>query len=230
MESLERSKAIIDLGQRLVSALDLGDDPVSQWMAHVVAEQMDAVERVSPDKRALAQEACRQTILSLWERRASFPSHIRPFRELDPILQTLASLDVSSGVPFRYFPRHPSDEELECEVATGKRFLNVAVNLDYSARVLIHYLLSSAAQEAVETANPWLKAAIEADADTGLELRVVEFVTAGGNTPDTNEVAQQALLDKVERLELFSQLASALASELRDRLEPPEAVDDTCDA
>lgn len=229
MESLERSKAIIDLGERLVTALNIGDDPVSQWMTHVVAEQMDAVERVPPDERASAQDACRQTIFSLWEHRNSFPSNMRPFRELDPLFKTLDSLDVDSGAGFRYLPSQPSGEELEGEAASGKRFLNAAVNLDYSARVLIQYLLSAAAQEAAEKATPWLKAATDAEAGALLELRVVEFVTGGEKTANSNEVARKALLEKVEKLEVFAQLASALAAELRGRLDPPDTVADNHD-
>ena len=42
MESLDRSKAVIDLGKKLVAELKLGDDMMAQWMAHFIAERMDA--------------------------------------------------------------------------------------------------------------------------------------------------------------------------------------------
>lgn len=227
MESLDRSKAVIDLGKRLVTELALGDDLLAQWMAHVIAERMDAAERASSEARASAQDACRQAIFSLWEQRNSLPSHMRPFRELEPLLQTLASLDVDSGTRFRYFPRHPSDEEVHGAEMGGKRFLEAAVNLDYSARALIQYLLGIAAKEAAEKAIPWLEAAIDAEADVVLELRVVEFVSGGAKAPGAEEVARKALLDKIEKLEMFSQMASAVAAELRSQLDPP-AEDGDC--
>ncbi len=227
MESLDRSKAVIDLGKRLVTELNLGDDLLARWMAHVVAERMDAAERASPEVRALAQDTCRQTIFSLWEHRNSLPSHIRPFRELEPLLRTLASLDVDSGDRFRYFLRDPSNEELEGAEVAGKRLLDAAVNLDYSARALIQYLLSTAAKDAAEKAIPWLDAAIGAEADAVLESRIVEFVSGGAKAPGADEVARKALLDKIEKLETFAQLATAVAAELRSQLEPP-AGDEDC--
>lgn len=227
MESHDRSKAVIDLGKQLVTELDLDDDLLAQWMAHVIAERMDAAERASPEERASAQDTCRQAIFSLWEQRNSLPSHMQPFRELEPLLRTLASLNVDSGVRFRYFPRHPSDEELEGTVEAGKQFLDAAVNLDYSARVLIQYLLSAAAKEAAEKAIPWLDAAIDAEADAVLELRIVEFVSGGAKAPGAEEVARKALLDKIEKLEMFAQLATTVAAEFRSQLDPP-AGDDDC--
>jgi len=217
---------LIDLGKRLVTELNLGDDLLAQWMAHVVAERMDAAERASPEARASTQDACRQAIFSLWEHRNSLPSHIRPFRELEPLLRTLASLDVDNGVRFRYFPRHQSDEELETAEVKGNRFLEAAVNLDYSARALMQYLLSAAAQEAAEKVIPWLDAAIDAEADSVLELRIVEFVSGGTRTPGAEELARKALLDKIEKLEMFSQLAITVAAELRSQLDPPAEPED----
>ncbi len=221
MESLDRSKAVIDLGKRLVAELKLGDDLLARWMAHVIAERIDAAERASPEARASAQDACKEAIFSLWDHRNSLPPHLRPFRELDPLLRTLASLDVDSETLFRYFPRPPSDEDLEAAQAEQKRFLNTAVNLDYSARALIQFLLSAAAQQAADKAMPWLDAAIEAGTDAMLEVRIVEFVAGGAQGPGAEEVARKALQDKIEKLEAFSQLATSVAAELRGQLEPP---------
>jgi hypothetical protein len=219
MESLDRSKAVINLGKQLVTELKLGDDMTAQWMAHLIAERMDAVESASPETRASAQDACAQVIFKLWEHRNALPSHMQPFRELEPLLQTLASLDVDGGPRFRYFPQHPSDEELED--AEGSQFLKAAVSLDYSARVLIQYLLSTAAGSVCDKAIPWLHAAINAEADAVLEARVVEFVTAGAMLPGADEIAREALLDKIEKLEAFSLLATTVAAELRCRLDSP---------
>jgi hypothetical protein len=95
----------------------------------------------------------------------------------------------------------------------------VAVSLDGAARVLIQYFLAAAAEEAADKALPWLAAAIDADADTVLELRVVEFVSAGISVPGADEVARVALEDKVKKLKIFMELASAVTSDLKGRLE-----------
>lgn len=229
MESLDRSKAVIALGKRLVTQLNLGDDMMAQWMAHLIAERMDAAEHASTEERASAQDACARVIFELWARRNSLPPHVRPFRELEPMLQTIASLDIDSGPRFRYFPQHPSDEELEAAEAQRSQLLKAAVNLDYSARVLIQYLLSSAAESVGAKVIPWLDAAVNAKADAVLEARVIEFVTAGAKLPGADEVAREALLDKIEKLEAFSQLATAVATELRSQLDPPTGVEDSKD-
>lgn len=229
MESLDRSKAVIDFGKRLVANLNLGDDMMAQWMAHLIAERMDAAESAPPEERASAQDSCAQAIFELWARRNNLPSHIRPFRDLEPLLQTLVSLNVEGGSRFRYFPQHPSDEELEGAEIQGSQYLKLAVNLDYSARVLIQYLLSSVAESVGDKVNPWLDAAINAKADAVLEARVIKFFTAGAKMPGSDEVAQEALLDKIEKLEAFSQLATAVAAEFRSQLAPPTGSEDSKD-
>ncbi|WCM24691.1 hypothetical protein NDK50_28250 [Paraburkholderia bryophila] len=230
MESLDRSKAVINLGKRLVTELNLGDDLLAQWMAHVIAERMAAAERASSETRASAQHDCSQAILNLWEHRNSLPSHVRPFRKLEPLLRTLASLDVDSGTRFRYFPLHPSDEELEDVEVPAQQLLTAAVSLDYTARVLIQYLLSAATQEAAENAAPWVDAAIDAEADAALEVRIVKFVSGGENAPVAEELARKALLDKIEKLETFSRLAIDVAAEFRNQLDSPAEDEDSHDA
>lgn len=225
MESLDRSKAVIALGKRLVAELSLGDDMMAQWMAHLIAERMDAAEHASIEARASAQDACARVIFELWARRNSLPPHVRPFRELEPMLQTIASLDVDSGPRFRYFPQHPSDEEFEGAEAQGSQLLKAAANLDYSARVLIQYLLNSAAESVGAKVIPWLDAAVNAQADAGLEARVVKFVTSGAKLPGADEVAREALLDKIGKLEAFSELAATVAVELGRQLDTIGAED-----
>jgi hypothetical protein len=82
MESLDRSKAVIDLGKRIVTGLKLGDDVVAQWMAHLVAEKIFAAEQAPEDTRDIAENACVETILKLWANRYALPPYMRPLREL----------------------------------------------------------------------------------------------------------------------------------------------------
>jgi hypothetical protein len=219
MESLGRSRAVIELGKRIVAELKLGDDLLSQWMAHLVAERMHAAEGALPEERSSAQDACAQAIFQLWDHRNSLPDYIRPFRALEPLLETLASLDVGSGRRFRFFQEAPSSEELEATGGSSKRALEVAVNLDEAARVLVQYFLAVAAEAAADEAQPWLDAAIDAEVDAVLELRVVEFVSAGISVPSADEVARKAMEDKVKKLQMFATLASAVASDLKGRLD-----------
>jgi hypothetical protein len=218
MESLDRSGAVIELGKRIVAQLKLGDDLLSQWMAHLVAERMDAVEHALPEVRTSAQDVCAETIFQLWDHRNSLPDHVRPFRALEPLLETLASLNIESSHRFRFLSMPPDQNEPDAAGDSGKSALTLAVNLDGAARVLIQYFLAEASKGAADAVRPWLEAAIDAEADVALELQVVEFVSAGIPGAGDNEVARNTLEEKVKKLQVFADLARAVASDLQSRL------------
>lgn len=223
MESLDRSKAVIELGRRLVAELGLTDDPLAQWMAHYIAERIDATEHATPDARAAARDACAQAVFELWDHRNNLPRHSQPFRELEPVLRTLASLDVDGGNRFRFIDSRPDIKVPESSELERNRFLEAAVNLDYSARVLIQYLLGVASREATDNVAQWLDAAIAAGANATLEIRLADFLSSDEKAPDADELARQALQEKIEKLEYFSRLASSVAAELKNNLDAPPA-------
>ncbi|TXC81138.1 hypothetical protein FRZ40_32140 [Paraburkholderia azotifigens] len=208
---------MIELGKRLVIELNLADDLLAQWMAHYIAERIDAAERAAPEARSVAQDACAQAIYELWNHRNNLPDHTKPFRELAPLLRTLTSLEVDSGNRFRFIHSRPDVQTPDNSDLAGNRFLEAAVNLDYSARVLIQYLLGVASREASEKVAPWLDAAINAGANATLEIRLADFLSGNEEAPDADELARQALQEKIEKLELFSQLATSVAAELKSR-------------
>ncbi|WAH55920.1 hypothetical protein LZ023_23155 [Pseudomonas silvicola] len=220
MESLDRSSAVIELGRLLVKQLNLGDDLMAQWLAHLVAERMAEAESAVGDERVAAQAKCQQMILTLWEYRNSFPSEQRPFNGLEPLMATLQSLDISSEQRFRYFRRHPTPGELD-EVGTGKELLDAAASLDKAARVLIHQLLGDAAKVAAVQAKPWIEAAGQAGADAAAELAVLEFVLSDDEALDGNEQQRPTITQKVAALEVFIELAAIAAAEYRALLATP---------
>ena len=73
MESLDRSKAVIEIGKRVVAGLKLGDDVTAQWMAHLVAEKISAAEQASEATRDAAASVCVDVILKLWAHRYTLP-------------------------------------------------------------------------------------------------------------------------------------------------------------
>lgn len=120
MESLDRSKAVIDLGKRIVAGLMLGDDVTAQWMAHLVAEKISAAEDASETVRDSAVAECIDAILKLWSHRYMLPPHMRPLRELDPLLHTLNSLGVNEADELRYFARPLAAKSLKVLRKTKK--------------------------------------------------------------------------------------------------------------
>jgi hypothetical protein len=185
MESLERSEAVIEIGKKIVSGLRLGEDVTAQWMAHLVAEKIAAAEAVGAKSSAV--EECLDIILKLWEHYYGLPSYMRPMRELDPLLKTLSSLGIGEGANLRYIAHPPSDTELESASEEEKKLFELAVGVDNSARELIRYLISAAAERSVNAINPWLDDAAEADLAAPIERLLSEFVSKSLLTKKVNK-------------------------------------------
>lgn len=219
MESLDRSKAVIELGKRIVAGLKLGDDVVAQWMAHLVAEKISAAEGAPDDTRDAAVTACVEAILKLWADRYALPSYMRPLKELDPLLHTLKSLSLDEADGYRYFSRAPRDEELDGATEDEKELFELAIGIDHAARELIRHLLGAASERSADSVRVWLEDAVKGGLDVTVELSVSRFV-ADGLLKAKEEAQQKAMLKRIERLESFAGAALALAGEMRKTLPP----------
>lgn len=217
MESLDRSKAVIELGKRIVAGLMLGDDVTAQWMAHLVAEKISAAEEASETVRDSAVAECLDVILKLWAHRYTLPPYMRPLRELDPLLRTLNSLGVNEADELRFFARPPTSEELEGASEDEKELFDFAIGIDRAARELIRYALSVAAERSVNVVNPWLEEVVTGGLEATVELRVSRFV-AGGLLKSQEQAQRQAMLDRIGRLESFAEAALVLAGDMRSTL------------
>lgn len=219
MESLDRSKAVIELGKRIVAGLNLGDDVVAQWMAHLIAEKISAAESAPEDTREAAVAACVEVVLKLWAHRYALPPYMRPLRELDPLLHTLKSLSLDEADEYRYFSRPPREEELDSATDDEKSLFETAIGIDYSARELIRYLLGAATERSADSVKLWLEDAVKGGLDVSVELNVSTFV-ADSLLKAKEEAQQRAILKRIARLESFADAAKALAGEMRKTLPP----------
>lgn len=217
MESLDRSKAVIELGKRIVAGLKLGDDVTAQWMAHQVAERISAAELASETARDTATAECVDVILKLWAYRYTLPPYMRPLRELDPLLRTLNSLGVNEDDDLRFFSRPPSSEELEGAKEDEKKLFEFAIGIDHVARELIRHALSVAAERSVDLVKPWLDEAFKGNLDVAVELRVARFAVEG-LLKGQEAARRQAMLDRIDRMESFGNAALYLAGEMRKAL------------
>jgi hypothetical protein len=226
MESLDRSKAVIEVGKRLVTGLKLGDDVTAQWMAHLVAGKISAAEQASEATRDAAAAACVDIILKLWEHRYTLPPYMRPLRELDPLLRTLNSLGVNEKDELRFFSRPPSSEELEGATEDEKKLFEFAISIDHVAKELIRHALSIAAERSVDLVKPWLEEASKGNLDVAIELRIVGFAVEGLMKGE-KAAKRQAILDRIDRMESFANAASLMASEMRKRF--PRDIEESAD-
>jgi hypothetical protein len=217
MESLGRSKAVIELGKRIVAGLKLGDDVTSQWMAHLVAEKISAAEDAPETMRDVAVAECVDVILKLWTHRYTLPPYMRPLRELDPLLHTLNSLGVNEADELRFFARPPSNEELESATEDEKKLFEFAIGIDHAARELIRHALSIAAERSIDVVKPWLEEVVKGGLEATVELRISRFVTEG-LLESQKKAKQQTMLDRIDRLENFAKAALFLAGDMKKTL------------
>lgn len=209
--SLTRSKAVLELGRRLVDQLEADDDLLASWMAHYIAQLMAAVEDGPAETRASAERACADAILKLWEYRSALPMHHRPLMELEPILRTLESMDLER-TDFRYYAHAFRQAEAADADDDAMEWLKIARDVDYSARLLIRTALGAAAERAGSIVQPWVELAAQAGAPDGVESAVLRLIV-GRN--DGHDVQEKAMRERISRLETCAELASALADELR---------------
>jgi hypothetical protein len=219
MESLDRSKAVIELGKRIVVGLKLGDDVVAQWMAHLLAEKISAAEHAPESTRDVSIAACVEAILKLWANRHTLPPYMRPLRELEPLLRTLKSLSLDEADGYRYFSHAPRDEELDGATEDERKLFKFAIGIDHTARELIRYVLSTATERSADSVKLWLEEAVSGGLDVTVELSVSRFV-ADSLLKAKEEAQQKAMLERIERLESFADAARALAGEMRKTLPP----------
>lgn len=225
MESLDRSKAVIELGKRIVAGLELSSDVTAQWMSHLVAEKILAAEQVPDTTTNAATADCVDVILKLWAHRYTLPPYMRPLRELDPLLRTLNSLGVGGADELRFFTRPPNDEELEGATDEEKQLFGFAIAIDHAARELIRHALGAAAERSVGLINPWLEEAVKGNLDATVELRIAKFAIDG--ILERQEAAnQQAMLDRIEKLESFAKVALSLAGEMKKTLPSSSEMSD----
>lgn len=224
--SLTRSKAVLDLGKQLVAQLDTDDDLLASWMAHDIAQRIEAAEKAPEKAKAVAQDACAKAILDLWKYRGALPSHLRPLGELEPVLRTLVSLDVDR-TDYRYYPQALREAATADADEATKQWLDLAIGLDYTARLLIQFALRSAAHHAASQAEPWVELARQAGADNGTEEIVIKFILRGDETEvEGGNKQNNALRDKLERLKAFSELALSVANDYQARLTSNDAHDE----
>lgn len=217
MVSLGRSKAIVELGKRLVKQLKIDShDILSSWMAHHIAEQINNVEK-HPSEPEMA-EACSQAILSLWRHRSALPEHIRPLSELEPTLRTLSALDVNKE-KYHFYQLALREAETAYADDASKEWLELAIGLDYSARLLIGYALRSAAERAASKSESWVKLALEAGESEGVESHLVRFILYADEEEKEEDIILAALEEKLTKLEGFVALANVLIDDLKAQLE-----------
>ena len=225
---LERCEATLELGRKLTKELgiDQSVDTLGRWMTHYIAELIQDTEKASAEERPAKMRACCDAILAVWKHRHTLPDGKRPFEQLEPILRTLESLDPEDDTP-RYFRSVRAVADDADENDETKSWLKLVDGLDYSARILIRYCLTQAAQNALNKSVEWVGLAEAADADEGIEFPLINFVFDENSTlkeSDPGEEEKKCIEDRINRLEGFVKLAMEVVSDLRDKVQEAKGI------
>ena len=99
--------------------------------------------------------------------------------------------------------------------------------MDYSARVLIRYCLTQAAQNALNKSAEWVRLANAAGSDEGAEFPLVHLIIGEDSLlkgSDPSERENKRIEGHIERLETFTTMAIAMIHELRKAVKPARSV------
>ena len=219
---MPRFEEVLTLGRKLVD--ELGGEPrvdtLARWMAHYIAELIDAAANAPAREREAAGRVCFEAILALWDHRAALPDGRRPFENSERVMRALESLDPANETP-RYFASARRAMESGDDVPAGEMLLDFVSAVDEAARVMIAEALVEAAG-ALEGAQEWVAVAKAAQVDAGAAGTVLSFLSKepgfegrSGRTDD----GRTELVDRSDRLERFVKLAAAVSDGLRERLD-----------
>lgn len=216
-----RCKATLDLGRKLTQELgiDQSVDTLGRWMAHYIAELIQDTEKASAEERPSKMQVCCDAILSLWKHRHMLPDGKRPFEELEPLLRALESLDPEVNIP-RYFRLVRAAADNTKENDETKSWLEFIDSLDYSAKILIRYGLTQAAQSSLNRSAEWIDLAEAAGVGESAESPVVRMVSEEDDilkASDPDGEKKKFIADRIQRLEVFAEIATAVAAELRQK-------------
>lgn len=221
------SDPILSLGRKLVAALKNDDDDLlSHWMAHHIAELINGCNVADDTTSKAARERCAAAILELWSHRASLTGTSKPFQDLAPIMETLRALDPEAEQLF-YRRMIPSIEGTANEEAT--KWLSFAKNCDAIARMLIGIGIDKASEHAGDAASDWADAASKAGL-ADLDIQISEFLDERLNENSrANRRRVEDLKNRIEKLDSFQAMASALRAEFEKMVDDLESSDQSRD-
>ena len=218
-----QSDSVVALGKKLVDELGLDQsvDTLGRWMAHYMAEKIEAAECATGDARDQKMAECRDAILKLWAHRSELPNVQRPFKEFERLFRALRSLDLDDPTP-RYFPQASVAVEQDEESDATKRWLKKASAIDYAAKALIRYCLANAVQDAVDKSRDWIALAEAIAKDEETDIRAIRAIVEGAEdlkSENPDDKARARMEELVDKLEAFTAASNELSSHLRAQLD-----------
>lgn len=214
--------AVVDLGRRLVKGLGLSrTDTLGRWMAHYVADLIDAAGGAPLESQAEAKQKCFESILELWRHRTELPDGARPFEQIEPVMRAIRSLDPSVASP-RYFQEVRAAIDLERESSGAKFWLEFAGTVDSATKALIGYALREAARTGAADGAEWVTLAENAGVVAAPNDAVVQYLLRSwesGEGSDPNRLQREKLQWLIGQLDALIEGARPVAERWRGELD-----------
>lgn len=221
MEHSVQHKRVIELGKRIVQELELDRscDTLGRWMAHHLAELIAQAEQGPEGDASAVYQECRTAIFELWEHILSVPTKTRPFRDLEPIVETIRALDPDERSYFYQTRAQEVADSSDLPVA-AKDWLKLSRGIDYSARLLIQMCFDRVANETSGKLKEWIELASDAGARDLPIVRVIHQLE-GQRTSSKRSVEEERekLRERLERLHSMVRLSELLARDIQDQLD-----------
>ena len=213
MERLETQQTVINLGKRLIDNFKENEvDEITAWMCNYIAEKILLAEQTDNEN---AKQECFDTILSLWERHSSFPDGKRPFENLEPVLETLNSLNPNNqnnrylSNPFAQLSLDKDDKDLN-------NWLKMSKVLDKTARILIYFCIDQAIKETIdEDTKSWLDEIAHPLEDPVINIKLLY---PDEDESKANQDKIKSLRDKLTTMEEFRSLSESVVSAIEDEI------------
>jgi len=221
MENSEQHKKVIDLGKRIVHELELdrSSDTLGRWMAHHLAQLIAEAEQGPEDDAHAAQQECRAAILELWEHILTVPTATRPFRDLEPVVETIRALDPDERIYF-YQTRAQEIADSSDLPEAAKDWLKLSRGIDYSARLLIQMCFDRVANESSGKLKEWIELASDAGACDLPIVRVIhQLEDQRSSSKRSLEEERKKLRERLDRLNSMVRLSELLACDIQRQLD-----------
>jgi serine/threonine protein kinase len=198
-------------------------------MAHYIAEQITTAENSTGKEKSEAELRCFDTILKIWQHRAFLPSGRRPFEGFESIFHALEKLDPDNRQPYSFsFPPTESsvpDHTSESITDDAQKWINLALGIDRTARVLIEYALKQAAINACDDKmKSWLMKSSGIANDEGRQIIIrllAENENKDGKEDSLDKIQEEQehyLKRRIEILDSFNNFSDSLRKEFSNEL------------
>jgi hypothetical protein len=212
-----QSEGLLALGKKLVNELGLGDpaDTLARWMAHALAEKLQAIDAAELVDRPAAEAEAIELILKIWERRRTLPPLYRPFEDVETLARVLRQLDPEDRASRFYDPA--SVAQIDKAPPEAQQWLKRALAIDSAARSAITHCLLAADAATEGKRAEWAEAAEAAGLERDIEVVIVRYVgklQAGRRAEALNDTAIRHLRHAEEKAAILKAAAAEVEADI----------------